>query len=180
MMTNKTRMLTSMAMLVALSIILAMILNFPLLPAVPFMKYDPADVPILIGTFLFGSVGGLILTAIVAILQGLFISADGGIIGIVMHFLATGSFVIVAGFIYQRTRTKIAAAVALIAGVLTMTVVMVGCNLILTPIFLGAPMEKVIELLLPAIIPFNLLKAGINAVLVWIIYKPISKFIHNL
>ncbi len=180
MMTNKTRMLTSMAMLTALSLVLVMLINFPLLPAVPFMKYDPADVPILIGTFLFGTFGGLILTVAVAVFQGLFISSDGGPIGILMHVLATGSFVLTAGFIYQRTRTKTAAAVALVCGSLVMTVVMVGCNLIFTPLFLGAPMEQVIEMLLPAIVPFNLLKAGINAVLTWIIYKPVSRFIHNM
>ena len=137
-----------MAMLVALSLILVMLINFPILPAIPFMKYDPADIPILIGSFLFGPMGGVILTAIVSILQGLFISGDGGPIGIVMHFLS-------------------------------MTCVMVICNLLLTPIFLGAPMEKVIELLLPAIIPFNLIKASINALITYFIYKPISNFVHR-
>ncbi len=178
-MLNKTRILTTMAMLTGLSIILVLMVNFPILPAVPFMKYDPADVPILIGTFLFGPIAGLILTALVSVLQGVFISSDGGIIGIIMHFLATGSFVIVAGNIYHRTLTKTAALIALVAGVLAMTVVMVGCNLVLTPLFLGAPMEKVIELLLPAIIPFNLIKAGINAIIVWIIYKPVSILVHQ-
>ena len=42
------------------------------------MKYDPADIPILIGTFLFGTSGGLILTVLVSVIQGLFISGDGG------------------------------------------------------------------------------------------------------
>ena len=110
-----------MAMLVALSLILVMLINFPILPAIPFMKYDPADIPILIGSFLFGPMGGVILTAIVSILQGLFISGDGGPIGIVMHFLATGTFAFIAGFIYQRTKTKRSAVVGLICGALSMT-----------------------------------------------------------
>ena len=180
MLTNKTRTLTGMGMLTALSLVLIILINFPILPAVPFMKYDPADVPILIGTFLFGTSGGLILTVLVSILQGQFISGDGGPIGILMHILATGSFVLVAGTIYQKTRTKTAACVALVCGAAAMTAVMVFCNLIFTPLFLGAPMEKVVELLLPAIIPFNLIKAGINAVITWFVYKPISRFIHNI
>lgn len=175
----KIKVLTNMAMLVALSLILVMLINFPILPAVPFMKYDPADIPILIGSFLFGPIGGIILTAIVSILQGLFISGDGGPIGIIMHFLATGTFALIAGFIYQRTRTKRAAIVGLVCGALSMTLIMVICNLLLTPIFLGAPMEKVIELLLPAIIPFNLIKATINAIITYFIYKPISNFVHR-
>lgn len=40
-------------------------------------------------------------------------------------------------------------------------------------------MEKVIELLLPAIIPFNLIKASINALITYFIYKPISNFVHR-
>lgn len=175
----KIKILTNMAMLASLSFVLVLLINFPILPAVPFMKYDPADIPILIGSFLFGPIGGLILTAIVSVIQGLFISTDGGPIGIIMHFLATGTFALVAGYIYQRTRTKQSAIIGLICGSLSMTFVMVLCNLILTPIFLGAPMEKVIELLLPAIIPFNLIKANINAIITYFIYKPISRFIHR-
>ena len=175
----KIKILTNMAMLASLSFVLVLLINFPILPAVPFMKYDPADIPILIGSFLFGPIGGLILTAIVSVIQGLFISTDGGPIGIIMHFLATGTFALVAGYIYQRTRTKQAAIIGLILGSLGMTLIMVLCNLILTPIFLGAPMEKVIELLLPAIIPFNLIKASINAIITYFIYKPISRFIHR-
>lgn len=49
----KIKILTNMAMLVALSLILVMLINFPILPAIPFMKYDPADIPILIGSFLW-------------------------------------------------------------------------------------------------------------------------------
>ena len=75
MLTNKTRTLTGMGMLTALSLVLIMLINFPILPAVPFMKYDPADVPILIGTFLFGTSGGLILTVLVSVLQGLLSAA---------------------------------------------------------------------------------------------------------
>ena len=35
-----------MAMLASLSFVLVLLINFPILPAVPFMKYDPADIPI--------------------------------------------------------------------------------------------------------------------------------------
>ncbi|MDQ9708161.1 ECF transporter S component, partial [Acinetobacter baumannii] len=69
----KIKILTNMAMLASLSFVLVLLINFPILPAVPFMKYDPADIPILIGSFLFGPIGGLILTAIVSVIQGLFI-----------------------------------------------------------------------------------------------------------
>ena len=86
-----TRKLTTMAMLTAISIVLVAFVHFPLLPAAPWMEYDPADIPIFIGTFMFGPAAGLGLTAVVAIIQGTTVSAGSGWIGIVMHFLATGT-----------------------------------------------------------------------------------------
>ena len=66
---NKTRKLTTLAMLAALAIILVAFIHFPLIPAAPFLEYDPADIPILIGSFVYGPWVGLGLTAVVSILQ---------------------------------------------------------------------------------------------------------------
>lgn len=49
-----TRQLVSMAMLGAISIVLVSVVHFPLIPAAAFLEYDPADIPILIGTFAYG------------------------------------------------------------------------------------------------------------------------------
>ena len=53
-----TKKLTTMAMLAALSIVLVTFIHFPLFPAAAFLEYDPADIPIFIGTFLFGPLAG--------------------------------------------------------------------------------------------------------------------------
>lgn len=164
-------------MLTALSIVLVAFIHFPLFPAAPFLEYDPADIPIFIGTFLLGPAAGLALTFTVSVIQGFTVSAQSGVIGVVMHFLATGSFVLVAGNIYNRRHNRSGALIALVFGVLAMTSVMVLCNLILTPIFMGAPLEVVIGMLGPVIIPFNLAKAGINAGITYFVYKPIGSII---
>ncbi|MBM6829945.1 ECF transporter S component [Anaerotignum lactatifermentans] len=172
---GNVRKLTSLGMLAAISIILVATVHFPLIPAAPFLEYDPADVPILIGTFAFGPVAGFLLTVVVSVIQGATVSAaSGGFIGVIMHIFATGSCVLVAGNIYNRNKTKKTAAIALVIGALVMTAAMVVMNLIFTPIFMGAPMETVIAMLIPAIIPFNLLKAGINCAITFLLYKSIS------
>lgn len=56
-----TRQLVSMAMLGAISIVLVSVVHFPLIPAAPFLEYDPADIPILIGTFAYGPLAGLLI-----------------------------------------------------------------------------------------------------------------------
>ncbi len=98
---NSVHQMATMAMLAAISIVLMYFVRFPILPAAPFLEYDMADVPILIGTFLFGPVKGLILTILVSLIQGFTVSAASGWIGILMHIFATGAFVIVAGTIYR-------------------------------------------------------------------------------
>lgn len=60
-----------------------------------------------------------------------------------------------------------------------MTVVMVFCNLIFTPIFMDTPIEAVIPMLLPVIIPFNLLKAGVNGIVTYFVYKPIARLVKH-
>lgn len=171
----KTRVLTQMAVLAALSIILVALIHFPIFPTAPFLEYDPADIPIFIGTFLLGPGLGFVLTVITCILQGLTVSSASGIIGIIMHIFATGSFVLVAGFIYKKYHSQKGAIVALVCGTLTMTVMMVIWNLVFTPFFLGTPIEAVAQMIVPIIIPFNLLKGGINSVITFLVYKPISR-----
>lgn len=173
------RRLTSMAMLVAISVILLYLVHFPLFPAAPFLEYDPADIPVFIGTFMFGPAAGLALTVAASIIQGLTVSSASGILGVIMHILATGSFALVAGSIYRKKHTFAGAMAALLCGTLVMTVVMVGWNLIVTPIFMGAPREKVVAMLVPVIIPFNLIKAGVNSLITVVVYKKLSNFIHG-
>ena len=174
-----TRKLTTMAMLTAISIVLVAFIHFPLFPAAPFLEYDPADIPIFIGTFLFGPMAGLGLTLVVSVIQGVTVSAGSSIIGILMHFLATGTFAVIAGNIYKRKHTRLGATVALLVGVVAMTTVMVLCNLVFTPIFMNTPIEAVVSMLVPVIIPFNLAKAGINAVVTYLVYKPIARLVHK-
>lgn len=172
-----TRQMVSMAMLGAISIVLVAAVHFPLIPAAAFLEYDPADIPILIGAFAFGPVAGLLMTIVVSFIQGITVSAQSGIIGIVMHILATGSCVLVAGGIYSRNKTRKTAVIALVCGALVQTLAMIVMNMIFTPLFMGAPLEVVMSMMVPAIIPFNLLKAGINCTITFFLYKSISHLV---
>ena len=75
---DSVRKLVVMAMLTALSIVLVYLIRFPIFASAPFLEYDMADVPILIGTFLFGPLSGLALTAVTCVIQGLTVSAGSG------------------------------------------------------------------------------------------------------
>jgi len=170
--TERTKFIARLGVMSALSIVLAALFHFPLFPAASFLEYDPADIPILLMSFLYGPAAGVLITAVVSIIQGLTVSASGGFIGILMHFLATSCFCIVASIPYRKNKTNKGMITGLILGALAMAVVMCGCNLIFTPIYMKVPVSVVASMIGPIILPFNLLKATINAVAAYILYKP--------
>ena len=83
------RKLTTMAVLIALSVVLVWFVRFPIFPAAPYLEYDPADIPILIGTFAFGPLAGIAITVVASVIQGLTVSASSGVYGVLMHVIAT-------------------------------------------------------------------------------------------
>lgn len=172
---SKTRTMVQMAVLAAMSVLLVYLVHFPIFPSAVFLEYDPADIPVFIGGFMLGPVCGLIITAIACVVQGLTVSAASGPIGILMHFVATGSFVLVSGLIYKKMHNRKGAAISLVCGTIVWLVVMVIWNILVTPFYMGVPREAVLAMILPVIIPFNLIKAGGNALITFFVYKPLSK-----
>lgn len=180
-----TKKMAVMAMLVALSVVLVALLRVPLIPGSPHLEYDMADIPILIGTFAYGPLAGLMLTIIASVIQGLTVSAHSGLYGIVMHIIATGTLVLVAGNLYKLRHTRKGAIMALACGTLAMAGMMLVANHFITPYYLMGIMgvEHAVAqgvadaTLLVGVLPFNLLKAGINSVVTFIVYKSVSRHI---
>ena len=175
---EKTVRLAKMGMLVAISIVLVYFIHFPIFPAVPFLEYDPADISILIGTFAFGPLAGILLTVVTSVIQGVTVSAASGLYGIIMHVISTSVLVLVSGLIYKHNTTRKGAVIALLCGVAAMTLVMIGANMIITPLFMGVP-RNIVWSLMPFIAGFNAIKAGINSVVTFLLYKRISGFLHR-
>ena len=171
---DRTVRITFSAVLAAVSIVLVSFIHFPIFPAVPFLEYDPADISILMGSFLLGPLAGIIMTVVVSLIQGFTVSAASGVYGIIMHIIATSVYAFTAGMIYKRHKTMKGAAVALICGTAAMAIVMIPANLIITPIFTGWPVKDVAALL-GFIILFNIVKAGINGAITFVIYKPLKR-----
>ncbi len=169
--------IAKLAMMTAVSIVLLLIIRIPFPPA-PFLVYDPADVPIYITAFAFGPAAGLIVTLIVCLIQAFMLGGDG-LYGFLMHFVATGIVAVVIGLMYARCKTKKRAVISLAVAVVVAVVVMCVMNILVTPAYMGAPREAVIAMIPTVIIPFNLLKAGLNAVLTFILYKRVSGFLHG-
>lgn len=178
---NKSEMTTAklakLAMMTAVSIVLLLLVRLPWPPA-PFLVYDPADVPIYITAFAFGPAEGLLVTLVTCLIQAFGLGGDG-VYGFVMHFVATGIVAVIIGMMYRKNKTKKTAVRALVTGVVLTVIVMCAMNLLVTPAYMGAPRSAVVAMLIPVIIPFNLVKAGANSLLTFVLYKRISGLLHG-
>lgn len=168
--------LTATAMFTALSIVVTFF-NFTILPQVPYLKYDAGDILILIVTFIFGPVYGIISTVITSLFQAMFLSADGWFGGL-MHIISTSALILPAGLIYMHKKSRTRAIIGLMISCVAVTVAMLGFNYILSPMFYGMPREVVV-ISLPWIGLFNLIKSVINSTVTLLVYKHIGKLIRN-
>jgi len=175
---NKIKRLAKMGILVAISIVFVYLIRIPIFPTAPFLEYDPGAIPMLVASFAFGPLSGLIVTVVTAVLQGVTVSAASGPYGILMNIVATGTFVLVSGVIYKKNKTMKMAIIGLVCGVLAATIIMIPANYIITPLFLGVPTSAVTAIL-PVIIGFNLIRTGINAAVTFLLYKRVRRFLHS-
>lgn len=142
------------------------------IPLVLFLKYDPKDVIIVIGGFIFGPLTSFAITIIVSIVQ-MFTISGTGIWGCFMNIISSCSFACTAAFIYKRKHRLSGALFGLFCGCGCQAVVMMLWNYLIAPIYMGYPREAIVELLIPAFLPFNLIKGGLNAAITMLLYKPI-------
>ncbi len=136
------------------------------------MKYDPKDVIIAIGGFIYGPVPAFIISLVVSFVEMLTLSGTG-IWGMTMNVPSSCAFACSAAYIYKHDRSLKGAVKGLLTGVVLMVAVMMLWNYIITPIYMGRPREAVAMMLLPYFLPFNLLKGGLNAAITMFLYKPI-------
>ena len=176
---RKTIMLAKMGMMLAISVVFLFIPTFPMLPGVDFIHCEFSDIPILISAFAFGTPAGLVIATLTVLFDVILGHAQAVPYGPLMHLIAIATYALVAGLIYGRRKNLKHAVVGLICGILAMTAIMVPANLIVTPAFLGVPVQAITPLILPAIVPANIMKGLLAAVLTFILYKRVSPFLHK-
>ena len=168
-MNTNTRKIAATGMLCALTYV---VMAVGRVPVVLFLKYDPSDIVVTLGGLIWGPTTAFTVSAVVAVIEMLTVS-DTGILGCIMNVVQTVSFACTAALIYRRRRTLGGAVAGLLTGCAAMVAVMMLWNYFLTPLYMGYPREAVAALLLPAFLPFNLLKAGLNASVTFLLYKPV-------
>lgn len=159
-----------LGLLTAIAFVVTFICRLPIIPSVPFLDLEFKSAIILIGGFIFGPLSAFATTVVVCFIE-MFTISSTGIIGCVMNILSTVCLVCPASFIYKRKKTLTGAIIGLGVGIVLMTIAMVLWNYLFTPLYMGVPRQMVVDLLLPAFIPFNLIKGALNGSVTLLLYK---------
>ena len=168
-MNERTKKMVMSAMLVAIAFLMTVVIHITVFG---FLTYEPKDVVITIGGFLFGPLVSSVISVLVAGIEFLTISSTGPW-GLLMNILASVSFCVPASFIYKKKHTMQGAIIGLRAGIVIMTIMMLLWNYFVTPIYMGVPREQVAGMLATVFLPFNLIKATLNAGWTLLLYKPV-------
>lgn len=176
------------ALLAALGLVF-MYLEFPL-PLFPsFLKLDISDLPALVASFFYGPGTG-VLVELVKNLLHLMVTTTAGV-GELGNFLVGAAFVVPAGVLYRRDRTKAGARRGLVAGTISLALAGGAANyFILLPFYSKIiPIEQLIAmsaaaipavhntltLVLFGVVPFNIIKGALVSLLTLRLYKHIGR-----
>lgn len=174
-----------MAVFTALSFILRLPwFEFPLFPAVPFLKVDFSGVFALIAGFSLGPVAGVVVSALKELIYALAFTQTVGV-GELANILIMLPFILVPSFIYKKYKGIKAVLVSIAIGCVSQAVISVPVNYLLTfPFFLNLYMHKpwtegmrfYLDVWYWALL-FNIVKTLLLSVAVLLLYKPLSRLI---
>ena len=143
---------------------------------VGFLNLDFKDVIIAICGMYFGPIYGLVLALVVPLLEFMTVSTTG-VYGLIMNVISSTAFVGTASIIYHFKKTLSGAVIALCSAVLSMAAIMVVANMYVTPYYMGVSRGDVMAMIPTLLLPFNAIKAVLNAALTLCLYKPITKIL---
>jgi len=153
-------------LMAALALLLELFVHFPMFAE--YLLYSPGDVPVIVASAVLGPAAGVMAAFIKAALF-VILTGKGGPLGGLMHFVASGGMVLVLGLLTRKTKTPTWVLVP--AAIVTRVALMIPMNLLITPIYTGLPALLIAKTLVPVVIPFNTVHAGINTGLSLIVLK---------
>ena len=178
---RQTRRMIIVGMLSGIAFVL-MFLKFPLPFLPPYLTVDFSDVPALIATFSFGPIAGIMVELIKNLLNFFFNMSDP--VGPVANFLAGSSFLLTSYFLYRKRETHTSLLISLIIATIIMTLVLSILNyFVLLPLYgmimnLSDVANNLKIIVTAGIIPFNLIKGFLIAIIFLLLYPRIKKALH--
>ena len=189
--TNLRRM--TMAAMMGTIAFLLIFINFGVPFLSPVAEFDLSALPELIGGFILGPVGAVMIIVVKLGLKLAIQGTESMFTGEIQNFLLSVAYVLPAVLYYRRHRTKKGAAVGLALGAVISVIVAVFTNLyIIFPFYIklyGMDWQGIVDICskmnpwikdIPtmvafSIVPFNIVSTAISSVITILVYKKISK-----
>lgn len=189
--TSRVQWIARVSVLGALAFIL-MLFEIPLPFAPSFYKLGFDEVVVMLGGFALGPLAGAAIEILKIVLNVCFQGSDTAFVGELSNLLIGLSLVVPSAFYYKKHRTLKGAWIALIIGVISMSII--GClanYFIALPAysyFYGLPMEVIVGMgtaIFPLVtntftfvlfmtLPFNIVKGVVVALITRLLYKRVS------
>ncbi|RBP98663.1 ECF transporter S component [Bifidobacterium aemilianum] len=168
-----TKRIAIYALFVALSMVSSFI-SVPLMPGVPWLKYDPSGIVCLLAGFAYGP-SAAVIVSVLGFLPHLLTNQWGFLVAVLVALALS----VPASLVYRRIHTRKGAVISLVLGGLCALAMAIVTNLLITPIYAHMSVGQVVAMILPILLPFNLIKFTIHGVVTFLIYKPVSKLLHD-
>ena len=168
-----TKRIAMYALFVALSMAVSFV-EFPIVPGVEWLKYDPSGIVSLVAGFAYGPAAAVIVS-VLGFLPHLFTNPWGTLMAVLVALALS----VPAALIYRRNKTRKGAVIGIIVGAIAALAVAIVGNMIVTPFYAHMTTAQVVALIVPALLPFNALKFTIHGVITFLIYKPISNLLNR-
>lgn len=174
--------MVSIAMLSSIAYLL-MLLNFPLPFFQNFLLVDFSDIPALIAALIFGPIAGIVVEFIKVVLNYLATGSPTGIpVGHIANFLAGISFILPTYYLYTKMKTRKGMTIALVLGTITMAVIMSIANyFVILPAYTALlKYPDMRNIVVPAILPFNIIKGVIMSSIFMLLFIRLQTWINKL
>ena len=168
-----TKRIAMYALFVALSMAVSFV-EFPIVPGVEWLKYDPSGIVSLVAGFAYGPAAAVIVS-VLGFLPHLFTNPWGTLMAVLVALALS----VPAALIYRRNKTRKGAVIGIIVGAIAALAMAIAGNIIVTPFYAHMTTAQVVALIVPALLPFNALKFTIHGVVTFLIYKPISNLLNR-
>ncbi len=169
---SRTERLAINALLAAVSFWLAFISHYFRVPFMPHMlTFDISDIPIFISTLTFGFWDGGLTLFVVSFIRAIFFSSAGWT-GFVMRMINLVA-VLFLGLYHKQKKNFI---VYFVLAVLFSLVIKIPVNYFFWTKFHSISPEFIKSIMLPVVIPYNLIKNIVNILFAWILVKKLNIF----
>lgn len=168
-----TRRIAVTALFCALSFILTFV-EIPIFPPAPWLTYDPSGIVAFVAALVFGPSTGAVVVILPWVLRT-FVTFN--VYGHIMAILANVALVIPAALIARRMSGARGLGLGMLVGAVISLAACILGNIVITPLYTAVSVEDVIAMIVPILLPFNLLKIVINCVVTALIQKPVSQVV---